>query len=78
MRKAVIKISSRRFVDKPTVERSIEFLTVEEFLEKADNAIEKACLSNGFVGVKCLVDNSDNVFSDDEIKILERNWFYFD
>jgi hypothetical protein len=75
MRKASIKISSRKISDIPTVEKIIEFVTAEEFMEKADKAIEKACLSSGFVGVKCCVDNSEGVFNDDEVKMLEDDFF---
>ena len=42
-----------------------------EGIEKSDKAIEETC----FGKVVCYVDNFNEVFNDDEVKVLEENWF---
>lgn len=74
MRRAYIRISGRKIEGYPTVSKTIEFDTVEDFMKKADVAIE----NTNYGKVDCYVDNFDNVFNDDEVSILEENWFIID
>jgi hypothetical protein len=74
MKKVNIKISGRKIEGYPTVTQTIEFETIEEFIDKADEAIEKTC----FGKVDCYVDNSDEVFDTLEVEILEQNFFIVD
>ena len=71
MRQVDIKISGRKIEGYPTVTRTIKFNNVEEFISKADEAIDET----DFGKVDCYVDNFDNVFNDEEIKLLEEQWF---
>lgn len=71
MRRVDIRISGRKIEGYPTVTRTIDFETFDEFVEKADRAIENTC----FGKVDCYVDNFDNVFNDEEVKLLEEQWF---
>lgn len=74
MRRAYIRISGRKIEGYPTVSKTIEFDTVEDFMKKADVAIE----NTNYGKVDCYVDNFDNVFNDDEVSVLEENWFIID
>jgi len=74
MRKVDIRISGRKIEGYPTVTKTIEFDTVEDFMKKADTAIE----NTNYGKVDCYVDNFDNVFNDDEVSLLEENWFIID
>jgi|LakMenE01Jun11ns_1017448.scaffolds.fasta_scaffold9696422_3 hypothetical protein len=71
MRRADIKISGRKIEGYPTISKTISFETLDEFIEKSDKAIEETC----FGKVDCYVDNFNEVFNDDEVKVLEENWF---
>ncbi len=72
MRKVEIKISGRKIEGYPTVSRMIEFESLEDFMKKADAAIE----DTNFGKVDCSVDNFDNVFNEAEVDELEKNWFF--
>ena len=72
MRKVEIKISGRKIEGYPTVSRMIEFESLEDFMKKADAAIEET----NFGKVDCSVDNFDNVFNEAEVDELEKNWFF--
>jgi len=72
MRKVEIKISGRKIEGYPTVYRMIEFESLEDFITKADAAIE----DTNFGKVDCCVDNFDNVFNESEVEELEKNWFF--
>lgn len=74
MRKVDIRISGRKIEGYPTVTKTIEFDTVDDFMKKADVAIE----NTNYGKVDCYVDNFDNVFNDDEVSLLEENWFIID
>jgi hypothetical protein len=74
MRKVEIKISGRKIEGYPTVTKTIEFDSVEDFMKKADLAIEDTC----FGKVDCYVDNMDNTFNEKEVSLLEENWFIVD
>ena len=74
MRRADITISGRKIEGYPTVTRTVEFETLEEFIKKADLAIEDTC----FGKVDCCVDNYGDVFNKEEVKVLEANWFFVD
>jgi len=74
MRKVEIKISGRKIEGYPTVTKTIEFDSVEDFMKKADLAIE----DTDFGKVDCCVDNFDNVFNESEVSLLEENWFIVD
>jgi len=74
MRKVEIKISGRKIEGYPTVTKTIEFDSVEDFMKKADLAIE----DTDFGKVDCCVDNFDNVFNESEVSLLEENWFMVD
>jgi hypothetical protein len=71
MRQVEIRISGRKIQGYPTITKTIEFDTTEDFMKKADLAIE----DTDFGKVDCYVDNFDNVFNDDEVSLLEENWF---
>ena len=74
MRKVEIRISGRKIEGYPTVSKTIEFDTVDDFMKKADAAIE----NTNYGKVDCYVDNFDSVFNDDEVSVLEENWFIID
>lgn len=74
MRKVDIRISGRKIEGYPTVTKTIEFDTVDDFMKKADTAIE----NTNYGKVDCYVDNFDKVFNDDEVSLLEENWFIID
>ena len=74
MRKTEIKISGRKIEGYPTVTKTIEFDSAEDFMKKADLAIEDTC----FGKVDCYVDNMDNTFNENEVSLLEENWFIVD
>jgi len=74
MRKIEIKISGRKIEGYPTVTKTIEFDSVEDFMKKADLAIDDTC----FGKVDCYVDNMDNTFNENEVSLLEENWFIVD
>jgi hypothetical protein len=74
MRKTEIKISGRKIEGYPTVTKTIEFDSVEDFMKKADLAIEDTC----FGKVDCYVDNMDNTFNENEVSLLEENWYIVD
>jgi hypothetical protein len=74
MRRVDIKISGRKIEGYPTITRTVEFETIEEFIEKADRAID----DTDFGKVDCYVDDYGDVFNEDEIKVLEDNWFIID
>ena len=74
MKKVNIRISGRKIEGYPTVTQSIVFEKLDEFIEKADKAIEETC----FGKVDCYIDNSDEVFSQEEVEILEQNFFIVD
>ena len=71
MRKTEIKISGRKIEGYPTVTKIIEFDSVDDFMKKADLAIEETC----FGKVDCYVNNGDSIFNEDEVSLLEENWF---
>ena len=71
MRKVEIKILARKIEGYPTVTKTIQFEGVDEFIMKADNAIE----DTRFGQVDCYVNNFDNVFNEAEVEELEKNWF---
>ena len=71
MRQVDIKISGRKIQGYPTITKTIEFDTLDDFMKKADLAIE----DTDFGKVDCCVDNSDNVFNKSEVSLLEENWF---
>jgi gamma-glutamylcysteine synthetase len=70
-RKVDIRISGRKIEGYPTVNLTISFDTIEEFIKKADNAIEET----RFGKVDCYVDNFDDVLNSDEVSILESEYF---
>jgi hypothetical protein len=43
-------------------------------MKKADLAIEDTC----FGKVDCYVDNMDNTFNENEVSLLEENWYIVD
>ena len=71
MRQVDVKISGRKIEGYPTITRTIKFDTVEEFISKADKAID----DTDFGKVDCYVDNFDNVFNEEEVKLLEEQRF---
>jgi len=74
MRQVDIKISGRKIQGYPTITKTIEFDTLDDFMKKADLAIE----DTDFGKVDCYVDNFDNVFNETEVSLLEENWFMVD
>jgi hypothetical protein len=70
-RRVNIRISGRKIEGYPTVTRTLDFETIDEFIEKSDRAIDDTY----FGKVDCYVDNFDKVFTDEEVKVLEENWF---
>ena len=74
MRRAEIRISGRKIEGYPTITRTVEFETLDEFIKKSDLAIEETC----FGKVDCYVNDYGDVFNEDEIKVLEANWFIID
>ena len=74
MRQVDVKISGRKIEGYPTVTKTLNFETVDEFIKKADAAIE----DTDFGKVDCYVDNFDNVFNEEEVKLLEEQWFIID
>lgn len=74
MKQIDIRISGRKIEGYPTVSKTIEFDTVEDFMKKADVAIE----NTNYGKVDCYVDNFDNVFNEVEVSLLEENWFIID
>ncbi len=74
MRQVYIKISGRKIQGYPTITKTIEFDTLDDFMKKADLAIE----DTDFGKVDCYVDNFDNVFNESEVSLLEENWFMVD
>jgi hypothetical protein len=74
MRRVDIKISGRKIQGYPTITKTIEFDTLDDFMKKADLAIE----DTDFGKVDCYVDNFDNVFNESEVSLLEENWFMVD
>ena len=73
-RQVDIKISGRKIQGYPTITKTIEFDTLDDFMKKADLAIE----DTDFGKVDCYVDNFDNVFNESEVSLLEENWFMVD
>ena len=71
MRQVDITISGRKIQGYPTITKTIEFDTLDEFMEKADQEIE----DTDFGKVDCCVDNFNNVFNEDEVSLLEDNCF---
>ena len=71
MRQVDIRISGRKIQGYPTITKTIEFDTLDDFMKKADLAIE----DTDFGKVDCYVDNFDNVFNESEVSLLEENWF---
>ena len=74
MRQVDIRISGRKIQGYPTITKTIEFDTTEDFMKKADLAIE----DTDFGKVDCYVDNFDNVFNESEVSLLEENWYIID
>lgn len=74
MRQVEIRISGRKIQGYPTITKTIEFDTLDEFMKKADLAIE----DTDFGKVDCYVDNFDNVFNESEVSLLEENWYIID
>ena len=74
MRQVDIRISGRKIQGYPTITKTIEFDTLDDFMKKADLAIE----DTDFGKVDCCVDNFDNVFNESEVSLLEENWFMVD
>jgi hypothetical protein len=74
MRQVDIRISGRKIQGYPTITKTIEFDTLDDFMKKADLAIE----DTDFGKVDCYVDNFDNVFNESEVSLLEENWFMVD
>ena len=74
MRQVEIRISCRKIQGYPTITKTIEFDTTEDFMKKADLAIE----DTDFGKVDCYVDNFDNVFNESEVSLLEENWYLID
>jgi len=74
MRQVDIKISGRKIQGYPTITKTIEFDTLDDFMKKADLAIE----DTDFGKVDCYVDNFDNVFNESEVSLLEENWYLID
>ena len=74
MRQVEIRISGRKIQGYPTITKTIEFDTAEDFMKKADLAIE----DTDFGKVDCYVDNFDNVFNESEVSLLEENWYLID
>jgi hypothetical protein len=73
-RQVDIKISGRKIQGYPTITKTIEFDTLDDFMKKADLAIE----DTDFGKVDCYVNNFDNVFNESEVSLLEENWFMVD
>ena len=74
MKRVNIRISGRKENGYPTITRTIEFETLYEFMEKSDLAID----DTDFGKVDCYVDDYEGVFNEDEISVLEENWFIID
>lgn len=74
MRQVDIRISGRKIQGYPTITKTIEFDTLDDFMKKADLAIE----DTDFGKVDCYVDNFDNVFNESEVSLLEENWYLID
>ena len=74
MRQVEIRISGRKIQGYPTITKTIEFDTLDDFMKKADLAIE----DTDFGKVDCYVDNFDNVFNESEVSLLEENEFMID
>ena len=74
MRQVEIRISGRKIQGYPTITKTIEFDTLDDFMKKADLAIE----DTDFGKVDCYVDNFDNVFNESEVSLLEENWYIID
>lgn len=74
MRQVDIRISGRKIQGYPTITKTIKFDTIEDFMNKADLAIE----DTDFGKVDCYVDNFDNVFNESEVSLLEKNWYLID
>ena len=74
MRQVDIRISGRKIQGYPTITKTIEFDTLDDFMKKADLAIE----DTDFGKVDCYVDNFDNVFNESEVSLLEENWYIID
>lgn len=74
MRQVDIRISGRKIQGYPTITETIKFDTIEDFMNKADLAIE----DTEFGKVDCYVDNFDNVFNESEVSLLEKNWYLID
>jgi hypothetical protein len=74
MRRVDIRISGRKIQGYPTITKTIEFDTLDDFMKKADLAIE----DTDFGKVDCCVDNFDNVFNESEVSLLEENYFMVD
>jgi hypothetical protein len=74
MRQVEIRISGRKIQGYPTITKTIEFDTLDDFMKKADLEIE----DTDFGKVDCYVDNFDNVFNESEVSLLEENWFMID
>jgi hypothetical protein len=74
MRRVDIRISGRKIQGYPTITKTIEFDTLDDFMKKADLEIE----DTDFGKVDCCVDNFDNVFNESEVSLLEENWFMVD
>lgn len=74
MRQVNIRISGRKIQGYPTITKTIEFDTTEDFMKKVDLAIE----DTDFGKVDCYVDNFDNVFNESEVSLLEENWYLID
>jgi hypothetical protein len=74
MRQVEIRISGRKIQGYPTITKTIEFDTLDDFMKKADLAIE----DTDFGKVDCYVDNFDNVFNESEVSLLEENWYLID
>ena len=77
MRQVDIKISGRKIQGYPTITKTIEFDTLDDFMKKADLAIEDTDFGKIDL-VDCCVDNFDNVFNESEVSLLEENWFMVD
>jgi hypothetical protein len=74
MRQVDIRISGRKIQGYPTITKTIEFDTLDDFMKKADLVIE----DTDFGKVDCYVDNFDNVFNESEVSLLEENWYLID
>ena len=69
-KRATIKISGRKIEGYPTVTKIIEFENLDDFINKADAAIEEA----DFGKVDCYV-LDEGQFSESDLQTLENNWF---